>query len=74
MSDAKICIVACKIPDIGENDWQKNRTFVVILNRHRMQWAQGDKHRRTPCTMSTAISKYGHNQPAKKQRIHSVFV
>ena len=32
MSDAKICIVACKIPDIGGNDWQKNRTFVVILN------------------------------------------
>ena len=32
MSDAKICIVACKIPDIGENDRQKNRTFVVILN------------------------------------------
>lgn len=32
MSDAKICIEACKIPDIGENDWQKNRTFVVILN------------------------------------------
>ena len=32
MSDAKICIVAFKITDIGENDWQKNRTFVVILN------------------------------------------
>ena len=32
MTEAKICIVACKIPDIGENDWQKNRTFVVILN------------------------------------------
>lgn len=27
MSDAKICIVACKIPDIGENDWQKKSYF-----------------------------------------------
>ena len=32
MSDAKICIVAFKKTHIWGKNWQKKRTFLVLLN------------------------------------------